>query len=152
MHKQKGFSLLEIMLVLAITATVLVLGIRYFQINLQNLKVEHAVEQINALTNSSYEWLTAQKQEDFSGSSQNAISLAKLSAAGLIPNGNLYQKNPWGGNNSVAPGQDPNYVKISFTQLTKHNCFNLLRQLQNLAHSNACEADSNKTYTYSGEF
>ncbi|MCB1828573.1 MAG: prepilin-type N-terminal cleavage/methylation domain-containing protein, partial [Coxiellaceae bacterium] len=65
-RNEKGISLLEMLLVLAIGAAIIMAAVRYFTITNRNARVTQAISQIKMLTKASYEWLSEQKQQDFS--------------------------------------------------------------------------------------
>ena len=135
-HKQTAISLLEILLCIAIMASIGMMAVRYFMITSQNAKVTHAITQIKTLTKASYEWLQAQRQADFKGYGNTGITLQKLIDAGLITKA-VERRNPWGGLITVQPARDASYVRITLYGLPRLACLHLSRQLKSINHSTA---------------
>lgn len=97
-HKpQRGISLLELMLSLAIIAILLVMATRYYQITRQSQQVDEAVEMITAVYTAGNSWL-----ESHTGFADNMIT--EFIKDGSLPadfaNPNV---NPWGGKLEAAP-------------------------------------------------
>lgn len=152
---KKGISLLELLLVMSLGAVILVMAVRYFQLSSRNSKVEMAVKTVQSMSHVSYEWLQAQRQENFSSSPNgSAISLQALIDAGLIQNTARDTLDPWGGAISVGPGTNASYVKISLAGLPQVVCRNLKQQLNSVTRSGSPVAPCNKATdnVYFGEF
>lgn len=152
MRKNSGLTLLETLLVLAIGGAIIMVAVRYFSVTHRSLNVTHAIQQIQTLTKSSYEWLEAQKQEDFSGDAGGtAISLQELINAGLVNDTDAETKDPWGKTMTILPGSDPNRIKITLPDVPNQACKNLARRLENVSKTTkpTCGSDLND---YSGEF
>lgn len=155
--RQLGISLLEVLLVLVIVASILLMAVRYFSVSVRNTRVATSVRQIQFLTRASYEWLQTQKQENFSDDPNGTtISLQKLIDAGLVtPDDKGEYLDSWGGNIIVAPGKDARFVKITFENLPGHACAQLRRQLTPIirvgSNEPKCDQADNKN-TYFGEF
>lgn len=152
-RKVNGISLLEILLVLAIIATITTMSVRFFLISKRSMRVEQAMTQIKNLSQASYQWLQGQRQENFSGSASGAgISIDKLIQAGFVQKKEV--TDPWGGEYKVEPGSDNQFVKISVTKVSQMACVNLRRQLKNVTrnHTVMIKCASKGNNTYSGEF
>ena len=152
MRKSRGLTLLETLLVLTIAAAIILVAVRYFSVTHRDLNVTHAIQQVQSLTKASYEWLEAQKQENFSDNNgATAISMQALIDAGLIKNTDRDTKDPWGEAIRLDPGTDPNRVKITMPNVPQYACRNLARRLENVSQIKmpACSSNSND---YSGEF
>ena len=151
MRKARGLTLLETLCVLAIAGAIIMVAVRYFSVTDRNLQVTHAIKQIQNLTKTSYEWLDAQKQEDFGANGGTEISLQALIDAELIDNADADTKDPWGKTIIVTPGTDPNRVKITMPNVPQSACKNLARRLENVSkiEKPQCAAGRNN---YEGEF
>lgn len=94
----KALSLIEMMLVLVVVATILLLGVRYYSIAIQQANVARVVKDIQIIQDGAKEWLLA--NSDFSISATNGfkkLGMSKLVADGLVPSnyagkqGDLYE-------------------------------------------------------------
>ncbi len=154
-HKQLGISLLEILLIIMITAGMLILATRYFSTARRNTDVLHAVNQVKRLDKASYQWLSAQRQADFScpESSDNCtpISLTALINAGLIEDTDNNKKDPWGGDINLAPGTNTKHLRITLKKVTESDCLNLRAQLTMVAVTQSSKNDCTSK-NYYGEF
>ena len=151
-RKIKGISLLEVLLVSAVGAIIITAAVRYFVITRRNMPVARAIQQIRTLTKLSYEWLEAQKQDDFSDANQGTtISMRQLVNAGLIENTPRNTKDPWGGKITIEPGSDSSHVKITLIDLPQKACKNLARRLDAISNTTMPDC-SNANTNYSGEF
>lgn len=152
MRKMAGLSMLEMLLVITIGAAIIVASIRYFGVTSRNLRVTHAIQQIQILTKASYEWLQAQKQDDFSSADGGIpVSLHALMNAGLIQNKDKNKKDPWAGAIKVQPGSDPTRVKITLSGLPQKDCKNLAERLDTVSQITMPNCSSNYN-NYTGEF
>ncbi len=86
LKKMQGATLLEVMLVLAIAAMIIVMSIRYYQTAQQNQQANAFVSQIQAIVAAADSMATA------TGSYTGVISTAAMSA--MLPAGGLMT--PWG--------------------------------------------------------
>lgn len=153
MRKNRGLTLLETLLVLAIGGAIIMAAVRYFSVVHRDLNVTHAITQIQSFTKASYEWLNSQKQENFSADNNGTpISLQALIDTDLVKQSDDH-KDPWGKMIIIAPGTDPNYVRITLSNVPKESCKNLTRRLDGVSKSKAeSSACSGKYNQYSGEF
>lgn len=152
MRKMKGISLVEILLVIAIGAAVIMAAVRYFGLTSRNVRVAHAIQQIQTITKASYEWLQGQKQDDFSSANGGvAISMQQLINAGLIKDTASNTKDPWAGSITIEPGSDPSRIKISLANVPKKACKNLARRLDTVSKITMPNCGGT-TNTYTGEF
>ncbi len=150
--KNRGISLLEMLLVLAIGAAIIMMAVRYFSVTRRDLTVTHAIRQIQTLTKASYEWLQAQKQANFSNNNGGEkIDLKDLITAELIENTDRDTKDPWNKTIIIAPGNNPNNVKITLPNVPKKSCKNLARRLNGVNKTDMPKCDSDRN-DYSGEF
>ena len=151
--KQIGISLLEVLLSLVIIATITTMAIRYFTVTNRSMRVSTSIKEIAHLTNLSYEWLQAQRQNDFSGKpTGTSISMQVLADTRLIGNLEREKYNPWGGTISIEPGANPSYVKITLTHIPQKDCRAIVRQLKNINHLSDTPCGSAYGNTFSGEF
>ncbi len=80
-NKPRGFSLIELLLVIAVSALITLVAVHYFSSSRFNLKITSAVSQIQKISNASYQWLGAQKQLDLSGANSAtgvAVSMTQV--------------------------------------------------------------------------
>lgn len=127
-----GVTLLEIMLVLAIAAMVIVMSIRYYQSASNNQKVANALNIITAIVAAGESVLTAQ------GSLTNASS----QIAAYLPNSTL-PDSPWGGAISISGAGTSSYT-INFP-VGSTSCASLkalATQNAKMTSSTACPAAS----------
>lgn len=94
-----GVTLLEIMLVLAVAAVIIVMSVRYYQTASINQQGATALEQIQAIT--SIADGLAQGTGSYTAVTQSAV-------AALMPN--QVMTTPWGTTIKVDPGQATSYV------------------------------------------
>jgi type II secretory pathway pseudopilin PulG len=98
-----GVTLLEIMLVLAIAAMVIVMSIRYYQSASTNQKINAAVNSITGIVAAGENYLSA--NGTFSG--LNSSMVAPYLPGGKMPN------SPWGGPMSISSAATVDYtIKI----------------------------------------
>ncbi|PHQ79190.1 MAG: hypothetical protein COB66_07395 [Coxiella sp. (in: Bacteria)] len=150
---QKAISLLEVVLALAVIASITMMAVRYYIITLRDTRVSHAISQVKRLTKGSYDWLQAQHQADFSDAAGGqSITLQKLVTDQLIED-KIDTINPWGGTIDISPGSDSDYVQISLDNLPQPACRNLTQQLHYINHTQVLGTCANKTSnTFTGEF
>jgi type II secretory pathway pseudopilin PulG len=152
MNKSRGISLLETLLALAIGAAIILAAVRYFSITHRSLNVTHAIQQIQSLDKASYEWLSAQKQENFGDTDGGEkVSMQALTDAGLVEDKDSATKDPWGKDISITPGSDAENVKITLPNVPAKSCKNLSRRLENISKSKKPSCNSNRN-DYTGEF
>lgn len=95
LSRMAGVTLLEIMLVLAIAAMVIVMSIRYYQSASMSQKVNTAMEDITGIVSAGENFLNAQ------GSYSGVHSISALGPYGL-PQGASATSSPWGGKITVS--------------------------------------------------
>jgi len=143
---QKGLGLLEVLLVIAITATILVMATRFFVVANDNLQVSQSITQIDKITKASYKWLAMHRMSDFS--TDDGVTMSDLVDSGLLTKRD--ERSPWGGEVTVEAGTDPSHVLVTFLNVSQGNCKSLSQRLSSVAHTEtlqeACEG------TYAGEF
>lgn len=139
MSNQKGISLLEILFSLTVIAVIFAIVANYFYTQNKNyLTVGKAATQIQQLADMSYEWQTAQGQNNFEGISQSALQQAGL----LTVNDQYSQINPWGGQIIIAAdNNDSRYVLITLSSVPTDACNNLRSRLNSIAHTQSSNAD-----------
>lgn len=141
-QKTKGFSLIELLCVVAIVSLIVVASTRFFSVTTANNQVTKALQDIQVIRAAANEWLMS--QPDYAGGSSgceaggNCISMASLNNMGLLPVdlGDGVGKNPWGGNYAVAPNigagrNNPNQLVITLSNVSGTACLQLYNLLQN---------------------
>jgi len=149
-----GISLLECLLSLAIIASITAMTVRYYVITTRDSRVSHAISQIKRITSASYEWLSLQRQADFSNADGGqTITKEQLVNDQLLPNSNDTM-NPWGGAIQVSSGtDDAKYVKITLNNIPQLACRNLTQQLKYINKNQAStNCDNAKNASFTGEF
>jgi prepilin-type N-terminal cleavage/methylation domain-containing protein len=131
--KIKGFTLVEILLVIAIAALIYMIVTRYFESARNAEKVNEAIGIVQSVRAASAEWVAG--KPDYTG-----ISMADLSNYGLIPRalGIGVGTGPWGGNIMVEPDSNSHQVRITLTNV--QFCTNLLGKFQNQVVTQTCSA------------
>ncbi len=143
---QSGLSVIEILLGIVIIASILgMVFIFYNPLSQRGILVTQAAQQIQQLASVSYEWKSAQSQNDFNG-----ISLAVLQSAGLLDSSDNYtQKSPWGSNIQLnADTDNPAYVQISMDRIPQEACSNLADKLNQIAHRQSDKSDCDKGFYF----
>ena|SRR3990167_1117720 len=137
MKKYQGLLLLEMILVIVVMSIILMLTLRYFVFTHDHLKVTRAVTQIQTLVKASNQWLSAQRQANYAGSTPDtSITIDKLTAAGLIALSDT--QHAWGGDITVAPAsEDASYVEITFNAIPGKACVDLMTRMASVAHQQA---------------
>jgi prepilin-type N-terminal cleavage/methylation domain-containing protein len=123
LKKNRGISLLEVLLSLSIIAIVLVTATRYFQLTSFSEKLNDSTSQIQAIRAASVRWLLS--HDDFS-----QISIDNLINRGLVPKN--FNFNSWGGPVAVEPAPD-NKIKISLYQIPVKACKNLASRFSQIS-------------------
>lgn len=133
-RRQHGISLLEMLLVISIVATVLVGTTRYLFSTALTLSVNQTIDQLQQGVGASYAWLRAAHQADFQGPDKEtgttAISIDKLKQAGLVAT--AAGQNYWGGAVHILPAQNPNQVEIELDQIPDAACLQLAGRMKNV--------------------
>lgn len=146
MKKQQGNSLLEIVLVIAVSSVLIVMAVRYFTVVDMNSRVAETISRIDILTRASYEWRDINQLPDFSGITTDALEKVKLVSESDT-------KSPWGGTIGLSAGnQASEHVKITLNRMSAKACENLRRHLASIAHSQSSPGDCKGQHTYFGEF
>lgn len=101
MRKQKGISLLEVLLSLSIISIILVMATRYFFVANRNDKVNTVRQQVGSLISAVESW----KNQNATYSATPSLSIGTLSSDGFMANSsfmvnqgtpNASLNNPWG--------------------------------------------------------
>lgn len=151
MKKTHGMSLTEILFIFAIGAVIIFAALRYFGISSTSIRVEHAIRQVHALTKISYQWLASQNQDDFTNTDGGKlISVEQLKKDGFLRK-NSKIKDPWRGDISIAPGSEPNRIRITLKQIPQNDCKVLSKHLDSNSKI-TMPSCTKKLNNYTGEF
>lgn len=151
MRKTIGLTLLEMLLVLVIGASIVTLAVRYFTVSHRAMQVQQAMTQIKHITRASYTWLNTRRQVNFSDAENGqTISLNQLIDSNLItPEQTI---DPWGKPISLAPASDPSRIKIGLPGIPIKACRNLQRKLTRINQSKIFSTCHAKLNTFYGVF
>lgn len=131
-----GVTLLEILLVLAIAAMILVMSVRYYQSATANQQANTIIEQLQAIaaagdsismSTGSYSAVTSTQVQAFLGGSTLALSV------------------PWGGSVSVAGSA--NSISITYANMPPAVCTIVRQKIQQSPAFSGNSSCSNVTYT-----
>jgi prepilin-type N-terminal cleavage/methylation domain-containing protein len=89
-NKQTGVTLLELVLVLAVIALVILMAARYYQSAQEEMKVTKTVEAIHKITEASFDWV--QGAHDFADTGGKTLRQALIDAKEIAANDFV---NPW---------------------------------------------------------
>lgn len=136
-----GVTLLEIMLVLAIAAMIIVMSVRYYQSATANQQANAVLQMVSGITAAA---------DSLAQSTGNYSQATQASIESLMPNQSM--QTPWGGTITVSGGSGSTYqVSISSTPVPV--CVLMKARLTasskyTAVSSNACSSVSAFTYTY----
>lgn len=134
LHRLRGISLLEMLLVISIMAAVIVSTTRYLFSTTLTLSVNQTIDQLQQSVEASYAWLRTAHQADFQGPDKEtgttAISLDKLKQAGLVAA--TAGQNYWGGAVHILPSTNPAQVEIELDQIPESACLQLAGRMKNI--------------------
>lgn len=122
-NTQRGISLIELMLSLAIIAIILVIATRYFARANLSQQINNATDQVMGIRAATNSYLSDQAATG----KAPALSIKDLISAGYLPKGyagtdqNGAGANPWNGNLSVALGNARNFT-ITATSIPSAAC------------------------------
>ncbi|HEU5281586.1 MAG TPA: hypothetical protein VFU82_06385 [Gammaproteobacteria bacterium] len=140
-----GVTLLEVMLVLAVAAMIIVMSVRYYQSATANQQANSALQIAQGIT------AAADGLAQATGSYATG-GVATATVAGLMPGGGVTITAPWGGQVTVTGAAASTYV-VTFTNTPVQVCSILKSRLAGNpkyvgASANACSAVASFTYTY----
>ncbi len=148
MYRQKGITIVELLLGIAIAAVIITISVRYFFTAEENMRVEESIGLIKNITQASFDWRAQQRQPDFDA--PEIISIENLLSLGLIhPEEKL---NPWGGEITVEPAADPSHIKITLARVPFTACGKIKRILDAAPNSKFNGTCNPKSNIYTGEF
>lgn len=141
-----GVTLLEIMLVLAIAAMIIVMSVRYYQSAQANQQANAVLSEIQAITASAD--ALAQGTGSYAGLTTDTV--IPMLPSSVIHGGTI--NTPWGGTITVT-GKSSNTYEVSLTAMPASVCSSLKAQLQANSKftgvtNNTCTAGANATFTY----
>ncbi len=126
--KQRGISLLEVLLSLSVIAIILVMATRYYRSAQQSQQVSNAVSMISGI-------VTAETQ--YKAANNNTfVDLATLVTKGYLPPN--FGTDPWGGTLSVTEAGGE-YTIASTSTIPPNTCTMLNTTLAQSASSGGCD-------------
>jgi len=154
LQRQKGISLLEVLLVVAVAAAIVSAAIFYYSQTILYTHVSQATNLIQEINKAGYEWLKI--QDDNGKYKTNFSTLGTAAQAGgnglkelvnldLVPcTNNSCYTNPWGGEVLVEADADANYMLITLSALPQSDCMRLQAQMADMVptQENTCTSSS----------
>lgn len=144
-HLNFGYSLIELMLALAIIAVMLVIATRYYSTTSSSQKVNAGVNMLQVVINAS---------EDIKNTTNSYKSIGKIQDLidqGLVPkNFSDTNINPWGGGINATSGTDTNFA-LTLTNVPLEDCLSLAEIMQQKGAS-FDKATSCKSNTYTANY
>lgn len=134
--KKYGYTLIELMLVLAIIGSILVMSTRYYQTASSAQKVNTAADMIQNVINASEDWRMTK-------GSYSGVNITELAQQGLIK---ADMTGPWGGGLSVESAGGAS-IKITLTAIPKKECNSLDDIMQQKGMKPASQCDGNTGYS-----
>ncbi len=120
-----GVTLLEIMLVLAIAALVIVMSIRFYQSASTSNKVNAAVSQIQGIVAA---------VENYANANSGSYAVDNTKLAPYLPGGSSTVNNPWGATVTISGTAGASTYTITYgTAIEKNACDMLTGNLKNSA-------------------
>lgn len=142
-----GVTLLEIMLVLAIAAMIIVMSVRYYQSATANQQANAALQMVQGVTAAA---------DSLAQATGSYSSVNKTTIESLMPNRSLTL--PWGATMTVATGAAKNQYDVTIPNTPGAVCTLLVSRLKaskkysNLKPSSACAESANTvSYTYDSQ-
>src|SRR3990167_3395268 len=137
LNKESGLTLIEIILVIAVSVGIIITATRYYISTRLNANVESAIAQTKETVQLSYEWLNQQPQANFAG---NGPTQTTISNQQLINSNFVTQKQlqcPWPNSNlTVSPDpQDASHLRIAYANIPTSACLNLTHRLENVVYN-----------------
>ena len=144
LNKLIGVTLMEVMLVLAIAALIIVMSVRYYQTTASSQQANAVLLQIESITE------IADRLAQGSGSYQN---ITQSAIALSMPN--QLMTSPWGTPITITGGT-ATYYEVSYTKMPKSVCAQVVPRISANPRFNstvgsgapACNAAGTFTYTY----
>lgn len=142
LNKTTGVTLMEIMLVLAIAAMIIVMSVRYYQTTSSSQQANSALQQIQSITEIADR--LAQGSGSYTTASLNAITA-------LMPN--KMMTSPWGTPITIK-GNKPTTYKVVFPSMPPSVCALIVPRLkQNDKYTSpGCDTNGDFSYTYDAGF
>ena len=147
-QKNRGVTLMELMLALVVIAVLLFLAVRYYTVAREGAKVAQAISRIDMAVNASYKWLEGMNQTGF-----RTINADKLVDKGLLLKQDI--KNPWIGTDmSIGPyAVDSDHVSIEYLGIPKTACQSLAAKLKEKTYKSNSECGlKNNAWYFLGVF
>ena len=152
--KAVGFGLLEIVLALAVTATILMVGFHYYLRAQVRSQLLQATAQIKRITEAGYAWRTATRQSIATLGGNNRMM--DLVSAGMLVSSD--QATPWGGHVTLVGNAQGQWV-VKLMGLPKESCALLERRFTSLdsdgefaCHDEGKGEDAGEIQTWEGKF
>lgn len=150
MKSTHGVSLIEILLVLAIAATIVAGCLMYYSQTVLATKTAQTVSLIESINKAGYEWLQM-PDENGSKADFSNLTLNELADHHLLSCENQScSVNPWGGSVTVGPNdKNPKMMEIIIKNISSQACSRLTEHMKNIAPQNSlleqqnyCETDA----------
>ena len=148
--KQLGLGLLELTLVLAIIAVILIMATRFYASSAESRKIADASDQVNIIQNAVNQWLLT--HSDFSGLNQANVFQDFVNRNYLPPFYVNTPRDPWGGNISakIDTKTIPS-IKVILTNLPESSAKKLQMQYKSLLCQSKYYTDGNPAISSNGK-
>ncbi len=155
----RAFSLIELLLVLTVTAGLLLGGAKLFVSARNHAREAQALEKINNIVDASFRWLAAGNRKNFCGATGNSgcsttpITNQRLIDAGLLSRQEFYT--PWKVNDAEAlifvnpVSNKPEMLEISVPSVPAKICNSLVNKLANKAANAICNQNNTLVVEFS---
>ena len=97
---KKGFTLLELLLVLVIVTAIILIAARYYNQATDASKMSDLTSKIRKITDASYEWVKVAKTFTSKDQNNRTLSIATLKEVNLLSENDT--NNPWGSSLTVS--------------------------------------------------
>lgn len=123
---KKGFTLLEMLLVLAIVIAIILIAGRYYTQASDSSKVSNMVSRVRRIIDASYEWEKVTKSFIVKDPNGSTLSIKALQQMNLLPPND--EVGPWGCDVTVLGGSATS-IKITITCIPMKSCLALTDNL-----------------------
>jgi prepilin-type N-terminal cleavage/methylation domain-containing protein len=125
-NKRAGFSLLELILVLAIIAAIIIRATMFYSSSSSSAKANDALDRIMALNSAASRWILAGNAD------LSAVSIPEFKTEGFLP-ADFPEINPWGGGIIVSGAVGDQILHINIQSVPDKDASNLITKASQIA-------------------